>query len=81
MPKIKLKQVDEISRKTVSYAFTAFMRHCKLKNLSPYSYLYYDKNIKFFFEMNPEIKYRQTELTRYFFLSGQVKELKNILLA
>ena len=57
MPKIKLKQVDEISRKTVSYAFTAFMRHCKLKNLSPYSYLYYDKNIKFFFEMNPEIKY------------------------
>ena len=30
MPKIKLKQVDEISRKTVSYAFTAFMRHCKL---------------------------------------------------
>ena len=57
MPRIKLKQVDQISRTTVSYAFTAFMRHCKLKNLSPYSYLYYDKNISFFLVENPEIKY------------------------
>ena len=57
MPRIKLKKVDQISRTTVSYAFTAFMRHCKLKNLSPYSYLYYDKNISFFLVENPEIKY------------------------
>ena len=46
MPKIKVKSVDQISRKPVSYAHAAFMRHCQLKNLSPYSYLYYNKNIK-----------------------------------
>ena len=57
MPRIKLKQVDQISRTTVSYAFANFMRHCKLKSLSPYSYLYYDKNISFFLVENPEIKY------------------------
>ena len=37
MPRIKLKQVDGIGRKNVSDAFTAFMHHCQLKNLSPYS--------------------------------------------
>ena len=57
MPRIQLKQVDQISRKEVSYAFTAFMRHCRLKNLSPYSYLYYEKNIKFFLETESQIKY------------------------
>ena len=36
MPRIKLKQVDGIGRKNVSDAFTAFMHHCQLKNLSPY---------------------------------------------
>ena len=34
MPKIKVKPVEQISRKPVSYAFAAFMRHCQLKNLS-----------------------------------------------
>ena len=33
------------------------MRHCQLKNLSPYSYLYYDRNLKFFFESFPKLKY------------------------
>ena len=42
MPKIKLKRVDGISRKLVSDAYSSFMRHCQLKNLSPYSYLYHD---------------------------------------
>ena len=37
MPRIKLKQVDQIGRKTASDAFTVFMRHCKLKNLAPYA--------------------------------------------
>ncbi len=37
MAKIKLKVVDQISRKKVSDAFDSFMRHCKLKNLAPYS--------------------------------------------
>lgn len=57
MPRIKVKPVDQISHTTVSCAFSNFMRHCQLKNLSPYSYLYYDKNISFFFETYPEIKY------------------------
>jgi len=57
MPKIKVKQVDTLSRKPVSYAFAAFMRHCQLKNLAPYSYLYYNKNIQHFLDSEPEIKY------------------------
>ena len=56
MPRIQLKQVDQIRRKEVLYAFIAFMRHCRLKNLSPYSYLYYEKNIKFFLETESHIK-------------------------
>ena len=57
MPRIKLKQVDGIRRTTASYALDAFLRHCQLKNLSPYSLRYYDKNMKYFLEANPEIKY------------------------
>ena len=57
MARIKLKQVDGISRKPVADAYSAFMRHCQLKNLSPYSYLYYEKNLQFFFELIPKIKY------------------------
>ena len=41
MPKIKVRPVDQISRKPVSYAFAAFMRHCQLKNLAPYVGLIY----------------------------------------
>ena len=43
MSRIKLKQVDQISRKTVSDAFAGFMRHCQLKNLAPHTYTYYKK--------------------------------------
>ncbi len=57
MPRIKLKQVDGIRHTTASYALDAFLRHCQLKNLSPYSLRYYDKNMKFFLEANPEVKY------------------------
>lgn len=39
MPKIKVRPVEQISRKPVSYAHAAFMRHCQLKNLALYSYL------------------------------------------
>ena len=55
MPRIKLKQVDGISRKLVSDAFTAFMRHCQLKNLSPYTYRYYKENVEYFLEASPEV--------------------------
>ena len=57
MPKIKVKPVEQFSRKPVSYAFAAFMRHCQLKNLAPYSYLYYNKNIQYFLDTENEIKY------------------------
>ena len=57
MKRIQLKQVDEISRKKIPDAYNSFMRQCKLKNLSPYSYLYYEKNIGFFLESLPESKY------------------------
>ena len=57
MAKIKLKSVDGIVRKTVSDAFAGFMRHCKLKNLAPYSIRYYESNVKFFLDAMPEIKY------------------------
>ena len=57
MPRIKLKQVDGIRRTTASYALDTFLRHCQLKNLSPYSLRYYDKNMKFFLEANPQVKY------------------------
>ena len=57
MPRIKLKQVDGIRHTTASYALDAFLRHCQLKNLSPYSLRYYDKNMKFFLDANPDVKY------------------------
>ena len=57
MSKIKARQVDTLSRKPVLYAFAAFMRHCQLKNLAPYSFLYYNKNIQHFMDSDPNIKY------------------------
>ena len=57
MPRIKLKQVDGIGRKNVSDAFTAFMHHCHLKNLSLYSIKYYKENIQFFLDSMPQVKY------------------------
>ena len=57
MSKIKFKQVDEISRTTVSCAQNAFLKHCKLKNLSAYTCLYYEKNLDYFLESEPQIKY------------------------
>ena len=57
MPRIQFKQVDQIRRKLVSDAFTEFLRHCKLKNLSPYTHHYYQENIKYFLEALPEVKY------------------------
>ena len=57
MAKIKLKQVDQIGRKKVSDAYDSFMRHCKLKNLAPYSILYYEKNVGFFLDSLPQVRY------------------------
>ncbi len=59
MKRIQLKQVDEVSRKKIPDAYNSFMRQCKLKNLSPYSYLYYEKNISFFLGTLPDSKYAE----------------------
>ena len=54
MAKIRLKQVDGIGRVGVSYALSAFIKHCQLKNLTPYSIKFYQENLNFFFELiNP----------------------------
>lgn len=50
MPRIKLKQVDQIWRKSVSDAQTSFIRHCQLKNLAPYTVKYYKENLQFFLD-------------------------------
>ena len=57
MSRIKLKQVDQISRKTVSDARVGFLRHCQLKNLAPHTYTYYKDNLQYFFDSAPQIKF------------------------
>lgn len=57
MSRIRLKQVDQISRKTVSDARDGFLRHCQLKNLAPNTYTYYKENLQFFFDSMPQIKF------------------------
>ena len=57
MPKIKLKQVDQIWRKSVSDAQTSFIRHCQLKNLAPYTVKYYKENLQFFLDSMPQVKF------------------------
>ena len=54
--RIKLKKVDQISRKTVSDARDGFLRHCQLKNLAPHTYTYYKENLQFFFDSAPQVK-------------------------
>ena len=57
MSRIKLKKVDQISRKTVSDARDGFLRHCQLKNLAPHTYTYYKENLQFFFDSAPQVKF------------------------
>ena len=57
MAKIKLKMVDGIGRKRLADAFSAFMRHCQLKNLAPYSIRYYHDNIQFVLNNMPQVKF------------------------
>ena len=57
MSRIKLKQVDQIWRKTVSDAQRSFIRHCQLKNLAPYTVKYYKENLQFFLDSMPQVKF------------------------
>lgn len=40
----------EVNRKTYKEAETAFLKHCKLKNLRKATLQYYEEDLKFFFE-------------------------------
>ena len=44
MPRITIKQDDQKQRRAVSDAQKIFIMHCKLKNLTPYTIKYYEKN-------------------------------------
>ena len=57
MSRIRLKKVDQISRKTVSDARDSFLRHCQLKNLAPHTCTYYKGNLQFFFDSAPQVKF------------------------
>ena len=57
MSGIRLKQVDQISRKSVSDVRDSFLRHCLLKNLAPHTYTYYKENLQFFFVSAPQVKF------------------------
>ena len=55
MSRIRLKKVDQISRKTVSDARDSFLRYCKLKNVALHTY--YKENLQFFFDLVPQVKF------------------------
>ena len=44
----KIKKVDGIGQKLLSSAVDEFIRHCRLKNLSPRTIEYYSENLKYF---------------------------------
>ena len=57
MPQIKMKTIDGIGRKKVSDAVGAFLRRCRLKNLSPRTQEYYKEDLNHFCAMMPQIQY------------------------
>ena len=57
MPQIKMKTIDGIGRKKVSDAVSAFLRRCRLKNLSPRTQEYYKEDLNHFCAMMPQIQY------------------------
>ena len=48
MPRIKMKQVQGVGRVTLEYAIDQFMRHNRLKNLSPRTLEYYEEDLRYF---------------------------------
>ena len=48
MSRRKIKQVDGIRQKTVEEAILEFLRHCRLKNLSPRTLEYYGEDLNYF---------------------------------
>ena len=48
MARIKTKQVQGVGRITLEYAIDQFMRHNRLKNLSPRTIEYYTEDLRYF---------------------------------
>ena len=48
MSRIKMKQVQGVGRITLDYAIDQFLRHCRLKNLSPRTIEYYTEDLRYF---------------------------------
>ena len=48
MARIKTKQVHGVGRITLEYAIDQFMRHNRLKNLSPRTIEYYTEDLRYF---------------------------------
>ena len=44
----KIKKVDGIGQKELSCAVEEFIRHCRLKNLSPHTIEYYSEDLRYF---------------------------------
>ena len=48
MSRRKIKQVDAIRQKTLENVIEEFLRHCRLKNLSPRTLEYYEEDLSYF---------------------------------
>ena len=49
----KIKKVDGFGQKELSSAVEEFLRHCRLKNLSPRTIEYYAENLRYFRRISP----------------------------
>ncbi len=49
----KIKKVDGIGQKELSGAVEEFIRHCRLKNLSPHTIEYYSEDLRYFQKVSP----------------------------
>ena len=57
MPQIRMKHIDGIGRRKVSDAVSAFLRRCRLKNLSTRTQEYYKEDLNHFCVLMPHIQY------------------------
>ena len=73
MKRNTILNAQEVNRVTYTEAENAFLKHCKIRNLSPQTIEYYDENIRFFRakipvkyidEVNQEVCRQSKEETR-----------------
>ena len=53
MSKIKIKAIPEAQKRTVSSAVEDFLRHCRIRNLSPRTVEYYGEDLNYFMRCSP----------------------------